>query len=142
MLTFAHAHIALTCCAIALGLLTQSCSHPPAQPCGCVSLDSAVRGLERVNARDWRQIDGRALEADWPQAVPCEPGKGGGLKGATEQIASCCEQCERCGGAAMDGTTQAGLRIVDLWICPRPLESQRAALGHCAGVKEPVEAHA
>jgi hypothetical protein len=88
-----------------------------------------VRGLERVSARDWKQIDRTALQSDWPQPVPCEAANEGGLKGAAEQIARCCEKCEMCGGAAMDeGPTQSGLRIVDLWICPRPLESQRAAL--------------
>ncbi len=92
-------------------------------------MDVTVRGLERLSARDWRQIDRSALERDWPQAVPCEPGKARGLEGAAEQIASCCERCDMCGGAAIDeASTQAGLRIVDLWICPRSLEAQRATL--------------
>jgi len=127
VLTLVNARIALTC-VIALSFFSQSCSERPG-PCGCVSLDVAVRGLENLNTRDWRQIDRSALEADWPQAVPCEAGSEGGLKGAAEQIARCCERCEMCGSAAMDeGPTQAGLRIVELWICPRPLESQRGAL--------------
>jgi hypothetical protein len=122
-------HAGALTCVIALSLFSQSCSQRPAVPCGCVSLDSAVRGLERVNARDWRHIDRSALEADWPQPVPCEPGQEGGLKGAAEQIARCCETCEMCGGAATEaGPKQGGLRIVDLWICPKPFDSQRATL--------------
>lgn len=132
MLTFAHAHIALTGCVLAFSLFSQSCSQRSA-PCGCVSLDVAARGLERLSTRDWRQIARGALEADWPQAIPCETGNEGGLTGAAEQIARCCERCEMCGGAAVDeGPTQAGLRGVDVWICPRPLESQEAALQRLA----------
>jgi len=128
ILPLVHACIPLAC-VIALSLFSQSCSRHPAPPCGCVSLDVAVRGLERLNTRDWREIDRSGLEADWPRGVPCEPGEKGGLKGAAEQIARCCEQCEMCGGARLDeGAAQAGLRIVDLWMCPRPWEAQRAAL--------------
>jgi hypothetical protein len=120
----AHARITLTCL-LALSLSSQSCSRPSGPPpCGCVSLDLAARGLEKVSARDWRQIDRSVLEADWPQ-LPCEPGNGG-LPGIAEVISSCCEKCELCGGAAMD--EGPGLRMADLWVCPRPLESQRAAL--------------
>lgn len=128
MMPQVRADIAVAC-VIALSLLSQCCSRRAAPPCGCVPLESAVRGLERVNARDWRQIDRSALETDWPQAVPCEQGNRKGLEGASEQIARCCEECELCGGALMDGgSTQAGLYRVDLWLCPRQLESQRAAL--------------
>jgi hypothetical protein len=52
-----------------------------------------------------------------------------GLSAATEHIARCCEACELVGGAAIDeATAPVGLRTVDLWVCPRPLQAQRAAL--------------
>ena len=88
-----HVRIALACI-IASSLISQSCSKRPGLPCGCVSADLAVRGLEHLGARDWRQVDRNALEADWPQAVPCETGNEPGLKGAAEQIARSCVECE------------------------------------------------
>ena len=115
-------------CVVTLSLFSQSCSER-GRPCGCVAGDVAVRGLERVAVRDWRQIDRSALEGDWPQAVPCEAANERGIEGVKEEIARCCETCEMCGAAAIDeGPTEVGLRAVDLWICPGAEESQRAAL--------------
>jgi hypothetical protein len=124
----AYAQIAITCL-VALSVFSQS-GHPSSgAACGCDSPDAAARGLERLAARDWRQIDRAALEADWPQVRSCQGASGPGLEGIVESIGRCCDTCELCGGVAVDERpSPGGLRIVDLWLCPKPLPSQEAAL--------------
>ena len=90
-----------------------------------------MNGLQRLGARDWRRITPPILEADWPQppVVPAEPTDKIGLDAIFEAIGRCCETCDLCGGPVMDETPgRAGLRMVDLWICPQPFRKVRASL--------------
>lgn len=116
---------------IALSLASQSCS-PMSEPlCGCTSLDVATRGLGFVGTRDWRHLDRRTLDESWPQPAACEDTTRtvADMKDAFHQLGRCLRQCEMCGGVAFDeSASQGGLRLVDLWIAPRPLDEQRAAL--------------
>jgi hypothetical protein len=89
------------------------------------------------------------LEVDWPRVsvFPCAPDDKGGVQAVVDHIASCCETCELCGGPVLNnGPSLAGLDMVDLWVCPRPLQSQRAALQRlrqaAIGFKRQVKASA
>lgn len=116
---------------IALGLASQSCSPRAEPPCGCTSLEVATRGLGFVGTRDWRQLDRPTLDAGWPQPAACEDTTRAeaDLKDAFHQLDLCLRRCEMCGGVTFDdGASQGGLRLVDLWIAPRSLDEQRAAL--------------
>jgi hypothetical protein len=108
-----------------------------------MTLDAAVRGLERVSDRDWQRIDREALAQAWPDAVPARGGTVDGLEAAAVSIARCCESCEVCGGASVDTDSPAGgLRAVELWVCPSPSDGAHAALRTlaraAAGTRGPV----
>ena len=123
------ARASLAVAILSAAALGASCARPPVPACGCMTLDAAVRGVEGVSARDWQQTDRRALQAEWPEAVPCDTGAVTGPEGTAAAIAHCCEACEVCGAAAGHADSpEAGLRAVELWVCPRPWDRQQAAL--------------
>jgi hypothetical protein len=124
----AHAYIALLCL-FGFGPLQQSTGQAGSRFSNCVSLDRAANALERVGKQDWRRIAPTTL--DWPRVavVPAEPAEQLGLHAAAERIERCCETCELCGGPVTDeAPKRTGLRMVDLWVCPRPLRSVRDSL--------------
>jgi hypothetical protein len=131
--TLARAYIAL--CLVGFSIAALGCRGQP-RVCACADVNQAVIGLERIAKRDWRTTTRTTLETEWPQVtvLPCdppqpEPAAQPGLEAAAESVARCCEACELCGGAVMDeAPASTSLRMVDLFVCPRPLRSARAEL--------------
>lgn len=110
-------------------LLGQSACHRAMSP-ECIRLDEAAKGIERIVGRDWRHTGRAVLEKEWPRVpnvAASEAGPPTGLGALTEHIGRLCETCDGCEGVGMDDD-ERGLRVIDLWICPRTLTGVRSAL--------------